>query len=166
VDGFNSTAMGRHSSTKTRVGTFAYCSEYISANGDAQLLIQTLRRQTTDATATRLCSDTNTPAGTNSLLLANNSALHVWGRIIAHETATPANTVSWSVDALVYRGANAASTTVVGSTVTKQWGSPTWAANTPTLTADTTNGSIAVTVTGAAATTINWNFAAFAAEIA
>jgi len=55
---------------------------------------------------------------------------------------------------LIKRGANAASTTLVGSTVTSMFadvGAATW---TIALSADTTNGGLAVTFTGQAATTI------------
>jgi hypothetical protein len=52
---------------------------------------------------------------------------------------------------MIVRGANAASTTLVFSTVTPISNVPLW---TLALSADTTNGGLAVTFTGAAATNI------------
>jgi hypothetical protein len=64
------------------------------------------------------------------------------------------NTKGWTIEGVIKRGANAASTTLVGSTVMSSYadvGAATW---TIALSADTTNGGLAVTFTGQAATTI------------
>ncbi len=163
--GFNSLALGRHSSDHGAIAKLVFASEQLATNGDAQMGLQVLKVQTTNATATRLSADVNTASGNNSIPLTTNSAIHVWGRIIAHETATPANAVSWSVEALVTKGSTNSTLVVYGSTVTKLFGSTSWSSNTPTLTADTTDGSVSVTVTGAASTTINWVFTAYSAEV-
>jgi hypothetical protein len=52
-------------------------------------------------------------------------------------------------------GANAASTTLVGNTVTALHGDAALVATTVVITADTTNGGITITFTGIAATTID-----------
>jgi hypothetical protein len=65
------------------------------------------------------------------------------------------NTKGWTVEGVIKRGANAASTAIVGTaTVMSSYadaGAVTWAL---TATADTTNGGLAITFTGQAATTI------------
>jgi len=111
--------------------------------------------QTTNATATKLRSNTSSADATNQLILQNNSAIYFKGTVIANVTAG-GNTKSWTFDGQIKRGANAAATTLTGSTVSSPYGdagASTWAIS---LAADTTNGGLAVTVTGQASTTIRW----------
>ena len=111
--------------------------------------------QTTNATATKLRSNTSSADATNQLILQNNSAIYFKGTVIANVTAG-GNTKSWTFDGQIKRGANAAATTLTGSTVSSPYGdagASTWAVS---LAADTTNGGLAVTVTGQASTTIRW----------
>jgi hypothetical protein len=87
------------------------------------------------------------------VILPNNSAYTFRGEIVSGVTGG-GNSKSWTIEGLIKRGANAASTTLVGSTVTSMFadvGAATWAI---ALSADTTNGGLAVTFTGQAATTI------------
>jgi len=111
--------------------------------------------QTTNATATKLRSNTSAAGTTNQLILQNNSAIYFKGTVIANVTAG-GDTKSWTFDGQIKRGANAAATTLTGSTVSSPYadaGASTWAVS---LAADTTNGGLAVTVTGQASTTIRW----------
>jgi hypothetical protein len=65
----------------------------------------------------------------------------------------------WEAKGLIRRGANASATALVGTpTVTLTNGdAEAWiAVGAVVITADTTNGALAMTVTGAAATTIHW----------
>jgi hypothetical protein len=57
------------------------------------------------------------------------------------------------VEGLIRREANAASTVLVASTVTAIDNTPGW---TLALSGNTTNGGLAITATGAAATNIRW----------
>ena len=120
----------------------------------AGLLI--LGRQTTDATATRLTSNAFTASTQNQVILPNNSAYTFQGTCIAARTAA-GDTSSWKFEGAIKRGANAASTTLVAAVtptvIAQDVGAVTWVL---AVTADTTNGGLAVTVTGAAATTIRW----------
>jgi hypothetical protein len=112
-----------------------------------------LGRQTTDATATVLTSDAVAASTTNQVILPNNSAYFFRGEVVSGVTGG-GNTKGWTIEGLIKRGANAASTTLVGVTVTSMYadvGAATW---TIAVTADTTNGGLAVTFTGQAATTI------------
>jgi hypothetical protein len=121
--------------------------------GGAQSSILTIGRITTDATATLLTSDGNSASGTNQVILPNNSAYYFRGTVVAGVTGG-GNTKGWTVEGLIKRGANAAATTLVGSTVLSSYGdagATTW---TIALSADTTNGGLAVTFTGQAGTTI------------
>jgi hypothetical protein len=125
--------------------------------GASQSAVLVLGRQTTDATATRLTSN-NVLAGdtTNQVILPNSSAYYVKGSVIATVTGG-GNTKSWDFIATIKRGANAAATSIVGAVTLNvqaaDAGAATWLV---AITADTTNGGLAVTVTGQAATTIRW----------
>jgi hypothetical protein len=89
----------------------------------------------------------------NQVILPNNSAYFFTGEVVAGVTGG-GDTKGWKIEGLIKRGANAAATTLVGSTVTSTYadaGASTWVI---AVTADTTNGGLAVTFTGQASTTI------------
>lgn len=134
------------------------CANPISGgNGFSQTALLVLGRATTDATVTTLTSNSTTTAGTgNQVILPNNSAYYFRASVIANVTAA-GNTKAWTFEGAIKRGANAASTVIVGSVikniVASDAGASAWDVS---ITADTTNGGLAVAVTGAAATTIRW----------
>jgi len=66
------------------------------------------------------------------------------------------NTKGWTIEGVIKRGANAASTTVVGVTVMSSYGDAGAVTWTIAAAADTTNGGLKITATGQAATTIRW----------
>lgn len=141
-------------------GKLAYASgEQIAASTyvlGLQHGIVVLRNQTTGATATALISSpTYAAAGsTNQVILPNNSAFAFDGIVVARQQAAGGTaSAAWSVSGLIRREGTAASTTLVTSTVTAISNVPGW---TLALSADTTNGCLAVTATGAAATNIRW----------
>ena len=121
--------------------------------------------ETTNATPTVMRSTTASASTVNQLVLANNSAQLVTGTIIANVTGA-GDTSAWTFSAVIKRGANAASTALVGSVtsavVAQDAGAATWAI---AITADTTNGALAVTVTGAAGVTIRWTCALESTEV-
>jgi hypothetical protein len=123
-------------------------------SGVSQLSLLVLARQTTDATPTVLTSNSGGAGTTNQVILPNNSAYYFRGTVIANVTGG-GNTKSWTIEGAIKRGANAASTALVGTpTVTSSFadaGASTWDI---AVTADTTNGGLAVTFTGQAGTTI------------
>jgi hypothetical protein len=122
--------------------------------GGAQASLLCLARQTTDATATVLTSDGSGASSTNQVIMPNNSAYFFTGEVVAGVTGG-GNTKGWTIEGVIKRGANAASTALVGTpTVTSTYadaGASTWVI---AVTADTTNGGLAVTFTGQASTTI------------
>ena len=120
----------------------------------AQSSLLVLAVQTTDATATVLRSNASAASTNNQIILPNNAAFAFKGTVIANVTGG-GNTKAWSIEGAIKRGANAASTALVGTpTVTSAYadvGAATWAI---TAIADTTNGGLAITFTGQASTTI------------
>lgn len=150
---------GRRGTTRGIVGYVVFPASFVpiaDTTGVNQSALLLLARQTTDATATVLTSNQSAAGTTNQVILPNNSAYSFSGEVIAGVTAA-GNTARWTIDGAIKRGANAASTAMVGTpTVTMTHfdaGAATWVV---AVTADTTNGGITVTVTGAAATTIRW----------
>lgn len=124
-------------------------------NGVQQRATLLLARQTTDATATRLTSNQSAAGTTNQVILPNNSAYTFQGTCIANVTG--GDTSGWKFEGVIERGATAASTALIAAVtptvIAQDAGASTWVL---AITADTTNGGIAVTVTGQAATTIRW----------
>ena len=129
-------------------------SAVAGASGVSQAALLILGRQTTDATATALTSNTSAAGTTNQVILPNNSAYFFRGEVVSGVTGG-GNTKGWTIEGVIKRGANAASTALVGTpTVTSSFadaGASTW---TIAVTADTTNGGLRVTFTGQASTTI------------
>jgi len=159
ANGFNAAVVGGARGTaRSIIGNFVTSASNTpiqSASGMQQLATLLLGRQTTDATATRLASDANAASTTNQVILPNNSAYFFQGQVVAGVTGA-GDTKGWTVEGVIKRGANAASTVLVGTTVMSSYGDAgavTWVV---AVTADTTNGGLAITVTGAAATTIRW----------
>lgn len=150
-------AGGFYGTTRGINGYTAFPSCYIpvaNALGVSQAGLLILGAETTNATATVLRSDTGAAGGTNQVILPNNSAYYFRGEVVAGKTGA-GDTKGWYVEGVIKRGANAASTAIVGTaTVTSSYadaGAATWAL---TATADTTNGGLAITFTGQASTTI------------
>lgn len=161
ASGIGSIAIGQWASTRTIAGFHAYGASDntygVGTIGYVQsgLLLHTIT--TTDATATRLTSNNGAASTTNQIILPNTSAYYFRGYVIATNSG---GTVSkgWNIEGVIRRGANAAATAIVGTaSVTSSFadaGASTW---TLAVAADTTNGGLAITATGQAATTIRWN---------
>jgi hypothetical protein len=150
----NATAIGQYALSST-AGKYSYASgRFASAEGSAQTGTFVLRSDTTDATPEALTTNNSTAGTTNQIILPNNSAYFFGGTIIARQDAASGTDVgAWEIKGAISREANAASTVLVKSTI-DDFNVPTgWAV---ALTADTTNGGLAITVTGAAATNIRW----------
>ena len=112
---------------------------------------------TTDATPIALNTDVSTPTATNQVILPNSSAYSFSGTIIARQSAAAGSDyASWEVKGALLRDANAASTVLGNGIVNKLFATAGAAAWDIALTADTTNGGLAITATGAAATSIRW----------
>jgi hypothetical protein len=124
-------------------------------SGVAQSGIFCLSRETTDATATALTVDRNQAASTdNQIILPNNSAYAFHGTIVARQKAGDGTAcAAWKVEGLIRREGSAGTTVLVNSATTVLDNTPSWGM---ALSADTTNGGLAITGTGAASTNIRW----------
>jgi trimeric autotransporter adhesin len=172
--GYNTTAVGSGlalgSSAKANVGfssamlrsstnvagQFSYGGSLFSTVGDAQGSARVLIAATTNDTPATLTQNAS-PSTTNQIILPNNSAYSFSGTIIARQQASAGSEyASWEIKGALLRDANAASTVLGSGIKNKLFASAGASAWDITLTADTTNGGLAITVTGAAATNIRW----------
>lgn len=150
---------GRYGSNRSIQGNLIFPASIVPIQAKAgaqQLATLLLGAQTTDATATVLRSNASAAGTTNQVILPDNSAYFFRGEVIAGKTAA-GDAKGWTIEGVIKRGAGVGTTTLVGTpTVNSLYadtGAATWAV---TATADTTNGGLAITVTGQAATTIRW----------
>jgi hypothetical protein len=163
--GYNNSASGSYSvaltyrshtnnvSSKVVIG-----SSFSGINGAYQIGQLGLGAITTDATATLLKSDTNVVSASNMCALQNNNAMAFTIEVVARNTST-GMTGRWETKGLIKRGSNASATALVGTpTITLTNGdSEGWiVAGAIAIAADTTNGALTITATGAASTTIHW----------
>jgi hypothetical protein len=157
-----SIALGNGAQAK-ETGKFALESYSGYGNGAAQYGTINCTKTTTDATASVLTSDTAAAAGANQLILQNNTAYAFSGIVVARQKAANGTaSAAWKIEGLIRREGTAATTTLVASTVTAISNVPAW---TLALSADTTNGGLSITATGAAATNIRWLATVQSAEI-
>jgi hypothetical protein len=154
ADGNYSSAAGQNATTRGIRAASVWGQG--SASGTHQTGAYLLKRDTTDATATVLATSAAAASSANTVCLANNAAYYLRVRVVARNT-TSGVSKSWLSSVLMTRGANAASTAIIGTpTVTSDFGDASLAAASIALTADTTIGGLAVTVTGIAATNLRW----------
>ena len=135
-------------------GARAYANGDAATAGDAQAIDAIMRNTTTTAAATELFLDGT--AATQRMVLPNNSAWTVTVKVVGRRTDATGVIGSWIFQTLVYRDATAATTTMVGTSKTTIARVGMTGANDPVLSADTTNGSMKVSVTGTTGQTIRW----------
>lgn len=156
ADGLYSASSGSGSTARTLRGAHSYSGAYFDNPGDAQGRRATLACATTDATPAVLTADLATAASTNVFVLPNNSTYSFKAQVLVREGAT-GDSKSWDVAFLISRGANAASTALIGSPsftiIGASAGAATWDLN---VSANTTLGAAAFTGTGEAAHNLHW----------
>lgn len=150
----NTTAIGNNAYANN-FGKIAFAEGQFSNLGDSQRgLHPSLRAQTAGAAATDLTTDGAAAGANNQINIASSTAYAFTGTVVARQQAAGGTaSAAWSVSGLIRREAGAATTTLVASTVTVISNVPAW---TLALSADTVNGALKVTGTGAAATNIRW----------
>ena len=135
-------------------GKMAFSGMFFGTKGDAQGSTFVLLADTTDATATRLTGNNLSASTNNQIILPNNSAYAFHGTIVARQQASGGTaSAAWKVEGLIRREGSAGTTVLVNSATTVLDNTPSWGM---ALSADTTNGGLAITVTGAASTNIRW----------
>jgi hypothetical protein len=104
-----------------------------------------------------LTSDAGAANTTNQIILPNNSVYGFTGTITAMQQVVGGTDFAiWEVKGGIRRGTTAATMTLGSyniNTISKSSGAATWAI---ALSADTTNGGLAITATGVASVNIRW----------
>lgn len=146
---------GQRGTTRGITGAYAWAGNAISL-GKTQTQQFIMRRDTSDATPSALSTDGAAPGSATVAVMPNNSAYYCRVRVLARNAST-GDSKSWNGRCLIRRGASAASTTIVGAPVLDvDFGDAALSGVIAALSADTTRGALAVTVTGIAATNISW----------
>jgi hypothetical protein len=159
-NGMFSMALGARSYTNGISQKFVIGTNYKDIVGGFQSGILSVAAETTDATATVLKSGlyNGTVGIINQCVLQNNNAIAFTIEVVAHNTST-GMAGRWEAKGLIKRGANASATALVGTptvTLTNADNEAWIVSGAIAITADTTSGALAITVTGAASTTIRW----------
>jgi hypothetical protein len=149
ASGVNAFAVGAGTAANVD-NIYAYANGNFATAGDAQDIRVVLRNSTTDATATQLFIN----GSSQRLILPNNSAWTFTIRVVGRRTDTTGTWAMYTFAGGITRDATAATTTLVASSrsiIDESAG-----ALNCTIAADTTNGSLNITVTGIATQTIRW----------
>jgi hypothetical protein len=155
-NGMYSVVVGGTNGTNRGIAGVSSWASSGAALGRTQTEQFLLRVDTVGATPTRITTDGLTASSTNGPVLPNTSTYYCRIRISARNT-TSGDSASWTGTALIHREANAASTVLIGTPViTQDYASASLATAAVAITADTTLGALAVTVTGIVATNIRW----------
>jgi hypothetical protein len=136
-------------------GMFSHASGQFAAQGDAQYSRMILRRQTTDATPTVLHADGGTGNAETRITIPNNTGYQFFAQVMARDTSGT-NSAWWTIRGGIIKDTTVGSTTLIGTNIIETSSTPGAATWIVTATADTTNGALAITVTGALGVTIRW----------
>ena len=105
---------GQFANTRGLLGADAWAGNG-EVSGRHQTINMILRGTTVGVASATLTADAAAPGLANMLTLQDNSTAFVRVRVAAKESAAAANAKSFSFEAMLYRGAGAASTALVGS---------------------------------------------------
>jgi len=149
---------GQNATARAAYGKGVFAAGRFAADGDAQQGFSVLRRQTTDATISRVTADGLVQSNNNTLNLPAFGAF--FGRLrVVSKLQGGTDAAVWDVAVAAVRGATGGSMVIflgAGSLLPPTASNGTSAANWRlSIAADTINGGIAVSITGAAASTIN-----------
>ena len=110
---------------------------------------------TTNTTPTVMTTDGGAAGSTNQLVLPNDTTVTFRGLITARNTTTDNDSMCFEFLGGIRRGTNASTITLIG-TPSKTSVASDGSAWTYTITADTTNGALKISVTGGSSKTISW----------
>ena len=133
-------------------GQVATAAGQFATLGDAQHGEYNMRVITSNNTSTEVFLD----GSSARLVLPNNSAFMFVADVVCRRTDSTGTVGAWTISGLIFRDATAATTAISGSV------SKTTIAKAPSTmdvatTADTTNGSLKIAVTGVTSQTIRWS---------
>lgn len=148
----NSIALGNQSLARHR-GALVYANGRFGSTGDIQVGKYLLRTVTVNGTDTE--AYLNGTAGGERLVIPDDSTWTFTATVTGHRTDATDGHAGYKVEGVIYRTAGAASVAFQGTPVKTVLAesNTAWDIN---MTADTTNGSLTIKVTGQAGKTIRW----------
>lgn len=165
ADGAHSTVIGGKSGKTHGIGGFHAFPSVSPISGQlTQSGMLVLGVNTTNATPTVARSTTAAAGTSNQLVLENYTVVRFLASVIA--ASSTGTSKSWSIEGHIKRDSSAASTTLgiaLVSVTHADSGTSGWSV---AATADTTNGALAITVTGQVSTTIRWVCSIQSTEVA
>lgn len=159
ADATGAIAMGTRAYSRGVQNRFCWSGSMRAASGDRHTPPGfPLCATTSNETPTVLTTNAGAAAANNTFVLANNTTCWVRGTIVARNAANN-DSIAWTFSGLVSRDATAASTALLGAVTPATVGTADASMTGCSLAVgvNTTNGSLIVTATGIAATTITWN---------
>lgn len=155
-------AFGKQASARI-IGKFVYGNGGVG-QGICQAGLLNLIAITTNATPTIATSDSNAASSSNQIILPNDSTYSFSILVVARRTDVDNESAGYKFEGVIDRNATAASTAIVG-TVSKTILAEDTTAWDVNVSADTTNGGLAITVTGEVGKTIRWVATAWTSEV-
>lgn len=156
ADGLNSVVSGAYALARGLSSSRTLSGVNLAGTGTAQQREAVLSTNTTDATPKVLTVNAGGASADNVFVLADNSA-NAFEILVSAKVGTFGDRASYRITGMISRGSGAGTTVIDGTpTVTPiatVGGASAWAI---AVSANTTLGSLAVTVTGVAATAIRW----------
>lgn len=128
---------------------------FAAANGTAQRSVYMLQGSTTNATPLVITANGAAAGATNQVVLPNNSTFFFKATIVARRTDAANESAGYTIEGVIDRQGTAGTTAFVGTPAKAVFAEDVaaWDVN---VSVDATNGALAITVTGAAASTIRW----------
>ena len=142
------------SSTEEAVLAVGHVSQHqgnFSTAGDARTRTLVLRQTTTNASPAKMYLN----GSSLQMVLANDSTWHFEIHVVARRTDADDESAGYRITGVIDRNGSAATTALVGTTTTTVEAEDTSAWNVA-VSADTTDGALAITVTGETSKTIRW----------
>ena len=128
-----------------------------SLRNTQQFSIFQLHADTTDATQTTLVTNSSSASATNQITLVNESVMSFTGTVAVREDGSDGDDYAgWEIKGVIMRAASASTTALGVGIVNSLYHTSGLANAVVTLSADTTNGSLKIQVTGIAATNLRW----------
>jgi hypothetical protein len=157
ISGQGSSGFGQGGTDRGIVSTQLFAPGPRVAAGDRQLRKLPQCAVTTNATATVLTTNAAAEAASNTWVIPNNYGAVFTGWILARNTANN-DQRAWRFEGMVTRDATAATVALLGAVTPVAVGTADAGLSACVLAVgvNTTNGSLIVTATGIAATTIHW----------
>lgn len=152
----NSVILGGKGAKTSHFGAISHSTGSFANNGDAQHIMLTCRRSTTDATAnTVLTLDGSLPSSVNRLTIPHKTVWNFTVKISAYND-TDSIGAGWTINGTLRRNSSNG-TAILGTNSSTSWTDAGMSTASASVVADDTNEALEIRVTGIAAKNIRWS---------